>query len=137
MILATVNYWAVIVAGLVYVGIGMLWYGPLFGTMWKKMMGFTDKEMKKMRLTPAQAMFMGLLTALVMSYVLAHFIDYFGAVDLGTAFAGAFWIWLGFFATTQMGAFLWEGKPFKLYILNTTHSLVSLIIMVWILAVWP
>ena len=137
MMEATVNYWAVLVAALAYMGVGMLWYGPLFGSMWKKLMGFTDKDLKKMKLTPGQAMFMGLLTALISAYVLAHFVDYLGAVDFATAFHAAFWIWLGFFGTFQMGAFLWEGKPFKLYVLNTTASLVSLIIMAWILAVWP
>ena len=49
----------------------------------------------------------------------------------------AFWLWLGFFATTQLGMVMWEGKPVKLYIINTLHHLVSLVVMSAILAVWP
>jgi hypothetical protein len=129
------SYLGILVAALAYMVIGMLWYGPLFGKLWMKLAGIDKKSMKKMPLSAGQAMFFGLLTALVMSWVLDKFVMIMGVVDLSTAFTAAFWIWLGFFATTQMGSFLWEGKPFKLYVLNTTHSLVGLIVMAWILSV--
>ncbi|MBI3026774.1 DUF1761 domain-containing protein, partial [Candidatus Woesearchaeota archaeon] len=47
-----------------------------------------------------------------------------------------FWVWIGFLATTQIGMVLWEGKPIKLYIINTLHYLVVLAVMSAILAVW-
>jgi hypothetical protein len=44
--------------------------------------------------------------------------------------------WLGFMMPLNIGAYLWENKPFKLFALNTAHYLVSLIVMAAILAVW-
>ena len=129
------NYLAVLAAAIANMVIGMLWYGPLFGKLWQKLAGITGKDMKKMKLKPAQAMLIGFLTALVLSFVLSRFTGMMGTADFMTAFAAAFWIWLGFYATTQMGPVLWEGKPFRLYVLNTTYSLVSLTVMSWILTV--
>ena len=131
-----INYLAVLVAAIAAMAIGFLWYGPLFGKEWKKLMGFTDKSMKEMKMTPMQAMIGGFITTLIMSYILAHFIDYAqSATFMDGAVAGT-WIWLGFIATVQLGIVLWEGKPVKLYVINTLHYLVALIVMGGILAIW-
>ena len=68
-----VNYLSVLACGLASMVIGSLWYGPVFGKMWKGLMGFTDESMKNMKIKPAYAMCAGLVTALVMAYVLGHF----------------------------------------------------------------
>jgi len=54
-----INYLAVLVAAIASMALGFLWYGPLFGNQWKKLMGFTDKSMKAMKMTPMQAMIGG------------------------------------------------------------------------------
>lgn len=132
----TLNYWAIIVAAFAGMAVGMLWYGPVFGRQWMKLMKFTPQSMKGMKLTPMQAMGLGLVTTLVMSFVLAHFVDYVAAASFGAAFQLAFWVWLGFMMPLNAGVFLWEGKPFKLFVLNTAYHLVSLIVMAAILALW-
>ncbi|MBI4118249.1 MAG: DUF1761 domain-containing protein [Parcubacteria group bacterium] len=131
----SINFVAVVVAAVVYMGIGMLWYGPLFGKEWRRLIGFSEADMKKMTMTPVQAMVGGFIAALIMSFVLAHDAYvwglFFGA-SVGSylfAFQLAFWIWLGYIATTQLGAVLWEGRPWKLFCLNAANSLVSLIAM--------
>jgi hypothetical protein len=114
--------------------VGMLWYGPLFGKQWKALM-----SMKNMKMTAAQAIVGGFVTALIMAFVLAHdaFVwgKFFGASmgPLVFALQLAFWIWLGYIATTQAGTVLWEGKPWKLFFLNAGNSLVSLITMALVL----
>ena len=50
-----ISYLAVLVAAAAAMAIGFLWYGPLFGNQWKKLMNFTDKGMKEMKMTPVQA----------------------------------------------------------------------------------
>jgi len=131
-----VNLWAVVVAALANMVIGSLWYGPLLGKQWKKLQGFTDEKMRSMPLSAKQAMLGGLLTALVMAYVLAHFVSLLDIADALGAWQLAFWAWLGLIATTQAGSFLWEGRPFKLFALNTLQSLVSLFAMTLILTLW-
>ncbi len=136
VVAVSINYWAVLVATIASMVIGSLWYGPVFGKAWMKLMKFSPKDIKKMRLSPAQAMSMGFVATLVMSFVLAHFVDYVGATTIGTAAQLAFWLWLGFSAPLLLGSFLWENKPFKLWVLNAAHRLVEMIVMAAILAVW-
>lgn len=125
-----INLVAVVAAAVASFVIGMAWYSPmLFGNTWMKLSGVDPKKMKgdkkKMMMT---SMLGGVVTALLTSYVLAHFVDYVGAVDAMGGAMVAFWAWLGFVATVQAGSFLWEGKPVKLFLLNTTHSLVALVV---------
>ena len=134
-----INYLAVLLAGLAFMVVGIIWYGPLFGKQWKTLMGLTDESMKSMKLKPMQAMAGGLVTSLIMAYVLAHD-SYVWGQFFGTSFSQpifalqlAFWIWLGYVATTQMGSVLWEGKSIKLFLINASNTLVALIVMSFIL----
>ncbi len=131
-----INYWAVLVAGVANMVVGFLWYGPVFGNMWKRLMGLTDESMKNMPLTATQAIVGGFITALIMAYVLANFAFMAGAMGVSGAFELAFWVWLGFFLTNTAGSFLWEGRPFKLFVLNATEQLVALFAMALILVLW-
>ncbi|MBI2649708.1 DUF1761 domain-containing protein [Candidatus Woesearchaeota archaeon] len=132
-----VNYLAVLAAAIASMIVGFIWYGPLFGKMWMKMMGFDKKKMdeaKKKGMGKTYAL--AFLTSLIMSYVLAHFVGYVQAATAMDGVVLGFWVWIGFLATTQIGSVLWEGKPVKLYLINTLHYLVALAVMAAILAVW-
>ncbi|MEK7552051.1 MAG: DUF1761 domain-containing protein [Patescibacteria group bacterium] len=131
-----INYWAVLVSAIVSFVIGGIWYGPLFGKKWMALMGITKDGMKSMSLTPARAMTLGFLFTLLQSYVVAHFVVLLGAVDAGTSWSLAFWIWLGIMVPICIGSFLWENKPIKLFVLNAAYQLISLFVMVLILALW-
>ncbi len=133
----TVNYLAVLAAAVASMVVGFLWYGPLFGKMWMQLMNFDKKkidEAKKKGM--GKTYVLAYLAALVTSYVLALFVDYAKAKTIMDGAVLGFWVWIGFFATTQLGMVLWENKPMKLYLLNTLHYLVTLAVMGAILAVW-
>lgn len=131
-----INYWAVLGAAIASFVIGLLWYGPLFRKQWMKLSGVTAASMKKMKLTPARAMSIGFVAILITAYVLSNFVHILGITTWAAAAQFAFWAWLGLVAPVQLGAYLWEGKPFKLFVLNTTHNLIVLIVMSGIVAVW-
>ena len=134
-----INYLAVLVAAIAAMAIGFLWYGPLFGKVWIRLMGFdklNKKEMDKMKEKGKKSMPIAFVVSLIMSYILAHFVDYTQAATFADGAIAGIWLWLGFIATVQIGSVLWEGKPVKLYIINTLHYLVTLIVMGGILAVW-
>ena len=131
-----INYWAVLVAGVANMAVGFLWYGPLFGRTWKGLMGFTDESIKSMKMTPAMSMAGGFIVSLIMAYVLAIFISIFGVWDIKSALYLTCWIWLGFLATNTIGSYLWEGKPFKLFLLNSIEQFVAVNIMAVILVMW-
>jgi len=135
--IVSVNYLAVLAAGIVSIVLGFLWFGPLFGKQWTSLMGFDKKKMeeaKKKGMGRTYAIM--IIGTLVTSYVLAHFVDYLDATNISGALQAAFWIWLGFIATVMLGSVLWEGKPWKLYFLNAAYWLVNLAVMAIILAVW-
>ncbi len=132
-----INYWTVLGAAVASFIIGMLWYGPLFGKQWMKLAGITPASMKKMKMTPAHSMSIGFVATLLTAYVLSNFVHVLGIMSWAAAGQFAFWVWIGLVAPVQLGSFLWEGKPLKLFVLNTTHNLVSLIVMSGILANWP
>ena len=132
-----VNYWIVLVAAVAGMVIGFLWFGPLFGKQYMALMNFDKKKMqeaKKKGMGKTYAL--AYLTSLVMAYVLAYFVSYAGAKTIADGAALGFLVWIGFFATTQLGMVLWEGKPVKLYVITTLHYLVTLAVMAAILAVW-
>ena len=135
-----VNYIAIVIAAVLSMGLGMLWYGPLFGKPWQAMMGITPESMKTMALSPMQAMVGGFITALVMAYV-PEYALYFASAYLGVSGVSAglstgFWNWLAFVMPVTAGVFLWEGKPFKLFALNAGYFLVSLCLMGIVLSMW-
>jgi len=131
--IVTVNYTAVLVAAIASFALGALWYGPLFGKQWMKMMNITKDRMKKMGLSPAKAMSLGFVVALLVSYVLAHFVQYLQATTISEGLQAAFWLWLGFSAPLLFGSFLWEGKSLKLFAFNAAYRLVELGVMAAVL----
>lgn len=135
----TVHYPALLVSAIVMMALGALWYGPLFGKQWAGMMGFnmSDPEaVKRMKEKAKPGYAITFVASLVMLYVLTHILDYAGAETAAEGAKGALWIWLGFFAPTMLGSVLWEGKPWKLYFINTSYHLVSLVIATIILTQW-
>ena len=135
MIPATVNYFAVFIAAVASMFLGGLWYSPmLFGKLFMKESKRKEKDMKNAHPTKAYAI--TFLTTLITAYILAHFVDYVEATTVTSAFLLAFWVWLGFYATTATGSVLWENKSWSLYFLNVSYHLVALAIMAVILTLW-
>lgn len=138
-----INYWAVIVAAIVGMAVGAFWYGPLFGKPWAKMMGFSKDKWVSAEFKPndmPKMMLIQLIGSLVMAYVLAHLIAFSSAyMKLSGVMAGlqaGFWNWLGIMAPFSLSIVLWEGKPWKLWILNNAYYLVALSLMGIIISTW-
>lgn len=135
-----INYLAVIVAAVTSMFIGALWFGVICKKQWMKLMNFTEESKEDMSMTANKAYVIATVASFVMSYVLAH------AVIFGSAYTGidgvwggiltGFFYWLGFVAPVTVGMVIWEGKPWKLWFINVSYWLVSLIIMGVILSVW-
>jgi hypothetical protein len=129
-----INYLAVIVSAVAAMVLGSLWYGPLFGKPWMAMMGITKESIaqgKKQDMAKSYG-FMA-LGSLVMAYVFAHtFVfatNYTQTFGVAGGLTNAVWTWLGFIAPVTMGTVLWEGKPWKLWMLNSGYYLASLAVM--------
>ena len=136
-----INYLAVLAAAIASMVLGYLWYGPLFGKIWIAASGMTPDKIEaakaKGMTTSYILMFVG---SLVMAYILSHALvfamSYLGTSGVSAGFTAGFWNWLGFIAPVTLGSVLWEGKSWKLWILNNSYYLVSLLAMGMILAMW-
>ena len=141
-----INYMAVVVAAIVQMVLGYLWYGPLFGKPWAKLMGWTPESMEAMKHDPKFKKSMSrnygimIVGSLLMAWILDHAIVFASAYllisGITAGFAVGFLNWLGFIAPVTVGSVLWEGKSWKLWFLNAGYYLVGLLLMGAILALW-
>lgn len=123
-----VSFWPILAAALAAVVIGFVWYGPLFGSHWKKLASVST-DPRKMVLSTLVAFLGAMLVAYVMSYFgIAWGVgDWLGSIELG------FWSWIGFVVPTLLVGVNWEGQPFKLYAINAGYWLVTFIVMAFAL----
>jgi hypothetical protein len=125
-----INYFAVIVAGIVHMATGLLWFNAkLFGKQWT--------ELTKQELKPAkQWIVAGIIGHQMIAFVLAVVIYLAHATTVLEGMAVAIIIWLGFVVTLETGELIWEKIPFKLFIIRIGNHLIALSFAGIILAVW-
>ncbi|HLD40497.1 MAG TPA: DUF1761 domain-containing protein [Candidatus Nanoarchaeia archaeon] len=134
-----VNYIAIMVAAVAAHVLGFLWYGPLFGKKWASMMKFTEKNKEKAKGKGMAKLYVlsfigSLVTAFVLSLFIGPAFDVVSGMINGAIVAAL--IWIGFMATKALGGVLWEEKSWKLYFLNVSYDLVSLVAMGVIIGAW-
>ena len=131
MALSNVNWLAIIVAALAPFAIGSLWYGPLFGKPWTALTGIS-------RGTPGQ-------NSMALTYGGALALNLIIATSLAMFIGGGGWM-SGLFAGFAAGftfvamafgiTYLFESRPFKLWLINAGYQTVVFTIMGLILGAW-
>lgn len=118
---------AIILAALLNMAIGFLWYSKwLFGKTWLRLAKKSEGEMKKGR---GISVFYGFITSLVIAFFLAFFEGYLGVTTVSDGMFVGFCLWLGFVATTQVSLVIWANQPFSLFLLDTGYKLLSFLVM--------
>jgi surface polysaccharide O-acyltransferase-like enzyme len=132
-----VNYLAVLVAAVLNMVVGALWYSPaLFGKRWMALMGWRPEDAQQRMAGAQKAYALTFVASLLTAYALARVLAYAQTFTLtGGALIGLL-AWIGFVATSQGTNYLFEGRPFRLYTINTGYHLVSLVLMGALLGVW-
>lgn len=129
--MTSVSIVAIIFAALANMIVGSLWYSKmLFAKQWMKLIGKNMSDMKGVQ----KAYVLAAVVSLIEAYVLAVFLQMSGAVGLTGALKTAFWVWVGFIATTQSSSYIFEGRPLKLYNINAGYQLVSFLVMSMVLS---
>jgi mannitol-specific phosphotransferase system IIBC component len=135
-----INYLAVLVAAILSMILGYIWYGPLFGKLWMRLMGFTKESMSEGKSKMAKTYSIMFIGTLLMSFTLAHSIvfasAYMNSAGVDAGLTAGIWNWLGFVVPVSLGSVLWDGKPWKLWFINAGYYLVALLMMGVLLAVW-
>ena len=128
--LLNINPLAVLLAGLVHMVLGLVWFMPkLFGNTWVEL---TGKEMKPATHWIAA----GIIGHLVMALVLAVIVNLANATTVIGGIAVGVMVWIGFMVTLEVGELIWEKIPFKLFMIRVGNQFVGLSLAGVILAVW-
>lgn len=128
-----VNILAVIVAAVISMITGSLWYSKsLFGKEWAKLVGRKLEEMSGGGAGYAVAA----IGALIQAYILAHFVQYTGATTFWDGLVTGFWLWLGFVAVVTAVHLVFENRSWALWKINAGYFLVVLLINGGLLAAW-
>lgn len=131
------NWLAVLVAGVAYWLLGMLWYSVLFGKIWSA--GLEQQGVKLQEPTKPQ-----LVTKLVATFVanlltatvIGHFVratevaSLLGAVHVGAALG------LGVAGMALAVAYTWESKPVKVWVIDAAYHLLGCTACAVILTYW-
>jgi hypothetical protein len=126
-----INWAAVLVAALINMGVGSLWYSKaLFAKQWVKLTGKKDMEGGGVGYAVAMA------GALLQAWIMAHFVAYASSTTFTDGVVTGFWLWLGFVAVTTATNIVFEGRSWKLWQINAGYFLVVLIINGGLLAAW-
>lgn len=117
----------VVVAAVLNMVIGYLWYSKwLFGAAWSKLCHGHGKQSDCNNKT---SLFYAAVVSLVIAYFLAFFETYLGITTVTDGMFVGFCIWLGFVATSEIGAVIWSHKSFKLFALHSGCKLLSYLVM--------
>ncbi len=135
-----INYWAVLVCGVVTMITGSLWYGPLFGKKWMEAMGINpmDVDTKKKMQKGAMPLYgIQFVLSLFTAYVLAHYIE--GWEDV-SGLENSLWIWAAFVLPVIAGNAMWNNNPTKAkwtnFCIGAGYQLVNFILFGLILGMW-
>jgi hypothetical protein len=107
---------------------GYLWYGPIFGKLWAELMGIKmDGKCGPKPWAIALTLLGVIFTTFVMAYILNIYKPY-------CSYGAAFFIWLGFCLPILFSQVTWEGKPWKLFVLNASYYFLNLQLIAAILS---
>jgi hypothetical protein len=127
-----VNWWAVFVAALINMAAGAVWYSnALFAKPWTKLTGHKMGEG-----SAGTGYAVTAVGALVQAWIFVHFVRYAGAITAVKGAVVGFWLWLAFVAIVMATNIVFEGRPWKLWSINSGYFLVVMVVNGALLAAW-
>ncbi len=131
-----INYWAVLICGILAIGLAALWYSPmLLGKMWLIAIEKSEEELNE-NINKVKVYSISFIAQLVIALVLATIMNYSGVTTPEEGIRIAFISWLGFTATTMTINMLFEGKTFKQFVVDGGYHLIVFIIYGIVLGAW-
>jgi len=139
-----VNWLAILTSVVASFAIGSLWYGPLFGRLWARAMGFGDATQPS-GVEIARGSLLNLVGTLLMAYVLAHDVSVWRPSTWNAGSDRASWtygfyaglfVWLGFVVPVLLNGMAFERRNLKVFAIGAGYQFLSLQAMGMILAFW-
>jgi hypothetical protein len=134
------NYPAILVSAVLAMVIGAIWYGPIFGKLWLKIIGATKMDLNKRKEMQKQAMPFYVIQLILAIFQIWVFAWYLNALPQYTGLTHAIWIWAAFIIPTLAGTIMWTNNSNKLkltqFLLQGGYQLVVFIMFGLILHFW-
>lgn len=140
-----VNLFAVLVAGVVPMVIGALWYGPIFGKRWMALMETTEEELRE-GFNPFKTYGVSFVLALVTAFVIAQLVAEVSPESVasmggggGSAMVGvhvALMALVAFVLPVSHQSVTFEGRKAGLAWLNIGYNGVALLGQAVVIALW-
>lgn len=134
---SSINFLAVLVAGVASFALGALWYSPvLFGKAWQKELGYTDEYLQSgnMGVTFGTSFVLMLIMSLGMAMLLPKIAG--DTLNLRSGLSNGILIGLLFVGTSMGVNYLYQRKSFKLWAIDAIYQILFLGIMGMILGAW-
>ena len=119
-----INIVAVIVAGILSMILGMIWYGPLLGKQWMKEIGFTKKDIED---GPGIGYLYTFIGALVSAAVTSLLIHRLNITELADGIFLGLLLGVGYVGTTFMSNYIFGQKSMKLYFIDTGYQILNIV----------
>ena len=129
------NYWAVIVAWVVFMAVGTFWYSPKgFGKLWSKLSGVDIMKIPQNEANRAILYVVG--ASFVQAVVLATILHGIGVGNATEGLVASLVLWFGLVAATTVGTTFYSRRSWKFWWLNASFFLVTMAINGMILGAW-
>ena len=130
----SINWWMVIIAALLRMVVGSVWYSPaMFVKPWQQLAGITPESMQQ---GLPKAIAVDLVMSLVMSFVLFHAVVYAGATTWWAGALVGLLNWLGFVLATHLPLWAYENRNIRLIAIGAGSNLVSMVLMGLLFGIW-
>ncbi len=127
-----VNILAVIVSAVASFIVGSIWFHPrVFGNTWMHLIGKTHEQLKG----PKKAMMMVVIPSLVMPIAIGILYNHVDTSSQNTVIGIALLVWLVVICATS-SEMIFENRPRKLWVINSIHQLINILVVSYIMALW-
>lgn len=129
---SAINWLAVVVGTMVSMALGALWYGPLFGNLWLRLI---EKRAEEIEADPMDYLKTA-VAALVAMIFLNLVVISFGATSMVDGITAGALTFIGFGGTLTFVYTTFEGPKESVWLLYSAYQLVVFAIMGGVFAVW-
>jgi hypothetical protein len=128
------NFLAIGVASVVYFGLGSVWFGPLFGKQWLKLVGLslTEEDKKNALFMFAKTFLLDFLITLSTALILVLT----KSETTSDALKVSAIIGLGFVIAPFLGNYIYAKRSMKLFFIEGFYHVICIAIVSIILTIW-
>jgi hypothetical protein len=124
------TYIAILVGAVSSMALGFLWYGPIFGTLWKSAAGITPEIEVAMKASVLRNYITNFVGNLVTGFIIYTLLRMLGIGSVLGALELILLVWVGFVLPLELSGTLWSKNPsWNLFYIHNTHTLISYFII--------